>query len=75
MQTSSRETLAVYTVINTPEGGEIRLRIGSGQRNDDSSLTVQLDAVPINGKLEIRRYLPPDRVRRLGMPGTAGVAV
>lgn len=73
MQTSSRETLAVYTVIQTPEGGEIRLRVGSGQRNDDDSLTVQLDAMPINGKLEIRRYQPRDRVslRRAG----AGVAV
>lgn len=61
MQTSAREMLAVYTVIRSAEGSEIRLRIGSGQHNDDDSLTVQLDAMPINGKLEIRRYLPRDR--------------
>ncbi|MEY4513656.1 MAG: hypothetical protein RLZZ450_5778 [Pseudomonadota bacterium] len=73
MQTSAREMLAVYTVIRSAEGAEIRLRIGSGQHNDDDSLTVQLDAMPINGKLEIRRYLPRDRShpRRT----TAGVAV
>jgi hypothetical protein len=64
--------LAVYTVIQSPEGGEIRLRVGSGQHNDDGSLTVQLDAVPINGKLEIRRYLPRDRVsQRRSAPGLA----
>jgi hypothetical protein len=73
MQTSARERLAVYTVIQTPEGDEIRLRIGSGQRNDDTSLTVQLDAIPINGKLEIRRYQPRDRVQTRRV--TAGVSV
>jgi len=72
MQTSSREKLAVYTVIQSAEGGEIRLRVGSGQHNDDDSLTVQLDAVPINGKLEIRRYLPRDRVsQQRRAPGLA----
>ena len=73
MQTSSREMLAVYTVIHSPEGGEIRLRIGSGQQNPDDSLTVQLDAMPINGKLEIRRYLPRDRTSH--RRAAAGAAV
>jgi hypothetical protein len=73
MQTSSREMLAVYTVVRSPEGGEIRLRVGSGQLHDDDSLTVQLDAMPINGKLEIRRYLPRDRSQP--RRATAGVAV
>jgi hypothetical protein len=60
METSSKKMHAVYTVVPKPEGKDLWLRIGSAFPNRDGSLTVFLDAVPINGRLQIREYQPRD---------------
>ena len=51
---------AVYTIVARPEGRDLWLRIGSAFPNRDGSLSVLLDAVPTNGRLQIRDYQPRD---------------
>jgi hypothetical protein len=60
MEASSKKMQAVYTVVPRAEGRDLWLRIGSAFPNRDGSLTVYLDAVPINGRLQIREYQPRD---------------
>jgi hypothetical protein len=60
MDSSSKKMHAVYTVVPKPEGKDLWLRVGSAFPNRDGSLTVFLDAVPINGRLQIREYQPRD---------------
>jgi len=51
---------AVYTVIKKADGKDLWLRVGSAFPNRDGSLNVFLDAMPVNGKLQIREYQPRD---------------
>lgn len=60
MDMSAKKMQAVYTVVPKPEGRDLWLRVGSAFPNRDGSLTVYLDAVPINGRLHIREYQPRD---------------
>jgi hypothetical protein len=49
----------VYTVIDREGGGRsFWTRIGAGWINRDGSLTLKLDALPVNGTLQVR---DPDR--------------
>ena len=57
-----RKWKAVYTIVD--KGQEKRafwLRIGTAFINRDLSMTVKLDAAPLNGSLHIRDYDPPGR--------------
>jgi hypothetical protein len=49
--------LEVYTVVDsTREGQKARwTRIGAAWKNSDGSLNVKLDALPVNGTLNIRK--------------------
>jgi hypothetical protein len=59
----------VFTVIERPNREKaIWVRLGSAFINRDSSLNVFLDALPVNGKLQIRDPLPRDE-RRSPNPG------
>lgn len=58
---SEAKLLAVYTVIEKQDGKDIWLRVGSGFRNRDGSLSLLLDAVPISGRLQVREYRPRDQ--------------
>jgi hypothetical protein len=60
MENETKRALAVYTIIPKTEGKDFWLRIGSGFPNRDGSMSVLLDAMPINGKLQIREYTPRD---------------
>ncbi len=60
METENKGLQAVYTIVKKPDGKELWLRIGSAFPNRDGSLNVFLDAMPINGKLQIREYQPRD---------------
>ncbi len=60
MENESKRAQAVYTIIPKHEGKDFWLRIGSAFPNRDGSLSVLLDAMPINGKLQIRDYTPRD---------------
>lgn len=47
--------MEVFTVVERSEGKKsFWVRIGSAFKNKDGSLTVLLDALPTNGKLQIR---------------------
>lgn len=45
---------AVYTVVTGRDDREHWVKLGAAFTNRDGSLTVRLDAVPVNGKLVIR---------------------
>lgn len=58
MESENRNLQAVYTVVKKSDGKDLWLRIGSAFPNRDGSMSVLLDAVPTNGKLQIREYQP-----------------
>jgi hypothetical protein len=51
---------AIYTVIERPNDRPIWLRIGAAFVNRDGSLSLKLDALPIDGKLQVRDWTPRD---------------
>jgi hypothetical protein len=59
-QTKSMKT--VYTVIEKGPGKSFWVRIGTGFTNRDGSLNLHLDALPTNGKLQVRDWEPDRRV-------------
>ncbi len=55
---------AVFTV--TERGGKSYwTRVGVGFINSDGSLTLRLDAIPVNGQLQVRDHEPYDARRRV----------
>ena len=60
---SSKERKTVYTITerDTNEGTQsFFTRIGVGFVNKDGSINVILEALPCNGRLQIRDYVPPE---------------
>lgn len=53
----------VYTIIETGEGRSIWRMVGAAFVNRDESLTVLLDALPVNGRLHIRE--PGEREEKI----------
>ena len=51
----------VYTVVERGNERSFWVRIGVAFTNRDGSMNVKLDAVPVNGTLQIRDYVPRDR--------------
>ena len=48
-----------YTVVERNNGGrKFWVRVGAAFVNRDGSLSVRLDAMPVNGELQIRDYQP-----------------
>jgi hypothetical protein len=58
-QTKSMKT--VYTVVEKGQGKSFWVRIGAGFTNRDGSMNLHLDALPINGKLQVREWEPERR--------------
>ena len=54
--------LAVYTIIENANanGGSLWRLVGNAYVNRDESLTVLLDALPLNGRLHIRPFAEKD---------------
>jgi hypothetical protein len=52
---------AVFTVVERAPGKSYWTRIGVGFVNRDGSLNLRLDALPINGTLQVRDWEPMDR--------------
>jgi hypothetical protein len=48
----------VYTVVTREGGKSYWVRVGVGFYNTDGSLNLKLDAVPVNGTLQVRDYDP-----------------
>jgi hypothetical protein len=77
METTTKKIQAVYTVVPKNDGKELWLRVGSAFPNRDGSLSVLLDAMPTNGRLQVREYTPRDVPvqRREAAQAEAGAAV
>ncbi|HXX65746.1 MAG TPA: hypothetical protein VEK07_01095 [Polyangiaceae bacterium] len=61
MEDNSRDMKAVYTVVDRGQGKSFWIRIGVGFTNRDGSLNLRLDAIPVNGTLQVRDWEPHDR--------------
>lgn len=59
-QQSGKTKRVAYTVIERGEGKSFWLRVGTAFENRDGSLNVVLDAIPVNGRLQIREYQPDE---------------
>lgn len=49
---------AVYTIIDKGAGKSVWIRIGWAHVNHDGSYNLTLDALPVNGKLQVRDWQP-----------------
>lgn len=54
MSQNKSERFNVTTPIERQDGKTFWLRIGTAFRNKDASLNIYLDALPVNGKLQVR---------------------
>ncbi len=66
MEQQAREMKMVWTVVErgTANGGPAKsywTKVGVGFVNRDGSINLQLDAIPISGKLQVREWEPYDR--------------
>ncbi len=52
------ELKLVYTVVDRGPGKSFWVRVGIGSTNRDGSLNLKLDAIPTNGKLQVRDWQP-----------------
>jgi hypothetical protein len=59
--TTNKHMKSVYTVIDRGQGKSIWVRVGVGFTNRDGSLNLRLDAIPVNGTLQVREWEPGDR--------------
>jgi hypothetical protein len=61
MEDQAKNMKTVYTVVDRGPGRSFWVRIGVGYTNRDGSLNLRLDAVPVNGTLQVRDWEPNDR--------------
>ena len=59
-ENSSRAPLEVFTIRELEGAKDFWVRIGVAFVNQDRSVNVLLDALPVNGKLQIRKPRPRD---------------
>ena len=59
MDTNSKLKV-VYTVVEGKGGKSFWMKVGIGTINHDGSMNLKLDALPVNGMLQIRDYEPRD---------------
>jgi len=70
MEDQTKNMKAVYTVVERGQGKSFWVRVGVGFTNRDGSLNLRLDAIPVNGTLQVRDWDPYDR-RPEGADGQA----
>lgn len=56
MDANVQQMKAVYTVVERGSGKSYWTRVGVGFVNRDGSITLKLDAVPVNGTLQVREW-------------------
>ncbi len=61
MEEQSRNVKVVYTVVERGPNKSFWTRVGVGSVNRDGSLSLRLDAIPVNGTLQVRDWEPPER--------------
>jgi len=54
----NRKSKAVYTIVDKGNAKSVWVRIGWAYLNGDGSYNLVLDALPVNGKLQIRDWQP-----------------
>jgi hypothetical protein len=72
MEEQSRNMKLVYTVVERGQGKSFWTRVGIGSVNRDGSLNLRLDAIPVNGVLQVRDWEPLER--RMEMDGSSAAA-
>jgi hypothetical protein len=61
MDTNAKTMKAVFTVVERSPGKSYWTRMGVGFVNQDGSWNLRLDAIPVNGVLQVREWEPSDR--------------
>ncbi|HLK37649.1 MAG TPA: hypothetical protein VKU41_12905 [Polyangiaceae bacterium] len=61
MEEQPRNMKAVYTIVERGQGKSHWVRVGVGFTNQDGSLNLRLDAIPVNGRLQVREWEAYDR--------------
>jgi hypothetical protein len=62
METTQRSSSkAIYTVVERANDRPFWLRIGWAHTNRDGSLSMKLDALPIDGRLQVRDWNPREQ--------------
>jgi hypothetical protein len=61
MDTNTKTMKAVFTVVERGQGKSFWTRVGVGFVNQDGSWNLRLDAIPVNGVLQVREWEPSDR--------------
>jgi hypothetical protein len=56
---NAKDMKAVYTVIERGQGKSFWVRVGVGFTNRDGSINLRLDAIPVNGSLQVREWSEP----------------
>ena len=59
----------VWTVVDRGQGKSFWTRVGVGFVNRDGSLTLRLDALPVNGNLQVREWQEPHERRTDALDG------
>ncbi len=62
MNANGESMKAVYTVVDRGPGKAFWTRVGVGFVNRDGSLNLKLDALPVNGTLQVRNWEARDGV-------------
>ncbi len=62
MSENGKRPLDVFTIVKGSNDKNHWIKIGAAWVNKDRSLNVRLDALPVNGELQIRKH--EDRPRR-----------
>jgi hypothetical protein len=60
MENTRKPGKAVYTIVEKEGSKSIWVRIGWAHVNQDGSYNLSLDALPVNGKLQVRDWVPRD---------------
>jgi hypothetical protein len=61
MEEQSKNMKTVYTIVERAPGKSFWVRVGVGFTNRDGSLNLRLDAIPVNGQLQVRDWEPERR--------------
>lgn len=66
---------SVFTIVEKPNGKSYFVRIGIGFVNRDGSITLKLDALPVNNTIQVRDWEnEEERARRVAARRAAGEA-
>ena len=75
MNANGASMKVVYTVVERAPGKSFWTRVGVGFVNRDGSMNLKLDAIPVNGTLQVRDWDERDGTSRpQGPPGPSSMA-